>query len=93
MPRLCSHILMQLVGVRTFLSGSRSALFPNNTNGNDSGSFGDPCNKNSSLQLSKDSNDYGEYDFRSCTHRHGEMKGVTLALVMSYTKTQQSAPL
>ena len=57
----------------TFLSSILSLLFPITTKGKFSGSLGYPYNKNSSLQLSSDSNDFG--------------------FVISYTNTQQSAPL
>ena len=42
-----------LVAILTALF-SKSTLFPNTTNGNLSGSLGEACMRNSSLQLSKD---------------------------------------
>lgn len=43
--------------IKTFLSLDLSNLLPRTTKGKFSGSFGCPCIKNSSLQLSKESND------------------------------------
>lgn len=43
---------------KTFLSEALSNLFPKTTKGKFSGSLGAPCIRNSSLQLSSDSNDF-----------------------------------
>ena len=43
--------------IQTFLSEALSNLFPRTTKGKFSGSFGEPCMRNSSLQLSRDSKD------------------------------------
>ena len=50
--------LLYLIKCNTFLSEALSSLFPRTTNGKFSGSLGYPYIRNSSLQLSSESNDW-----------------------------------
>jgi len=67
-------VSINLVTFKIFINfPCQKSHLPRRTKGKLSGSLGAPWSKNSSLQVSRDSND--------------------LALVISYTITQQSAPL